>query len=102
MNDLLSVLLSTLKARITPIWTKLKYWTSWNFIKTKILTKIRNFLTTIFQVKPKDKDDYYPIFGWLISKKLARAIVIVVGILCVCYFALIFTAPFSNRRGREL
>lgn len=94
MNDLLSVLLSTLKARITPIWTKLKYWTSWNFIKTKILTKIRNFLTTIFQVKPKDKDDYYPIFGWLISKKLARAIVIVVGILCVCYF--VWINPIGN------
>lgn len=94
MNDFLSVLLSTLKARITPIWTKFKYWTSWSFIKTKILSKIRSFLTSIFQVKPKDKDDYYPIFHWLISKKLARAIVIVIGILCICYFAWI--NPFGN------
>jgi len=94
MNDLLSVLLSTLKARITPLWTKLKYWTSWNFIKTKILTKIRNALSSIFQVKPKDKHDYYPLFHYLISKRLARAIVIVVGILCLCYF--VWVNPIVN------
>lgn len=94
MNDLLSVLLSTLKARITPIWTKLKYWTSWTFIKTKILTKIRTGLSSIFQIKPKDKHDYYSLFNLLISKRLARAFVIVVGILCLCYF--IWINPVSN------
>lgn len=86
MNDLLSVLISTLKARVTSLWTKLRYWTSWNFIKTKILTKIRNTLTSIFEVRPRNKDDYYPLFGLLISRRLARAVVIVVGIVCLCYF----------------
>ncbi|MBQ7955236.1 MAG: hypothetical protein IJ282_05750 [Lachnospiraceae bacterium] len=94
MNNLLSVLISTLKARITPLWTKLRYWTSWNFIKANILTKIRNALTNLFVVKPRDKDDYYPIFGLLISKRLARAIVIVVGILGLCYF--LWLNPVSN------
>lgn len=87
MHNLLSVLLSTLKSRVTPLWTKLKYWTSWNFIQAKLLTKLRNALGSVFQVKPRDKNDYYPLFGYLISKRLARAIVIVVGILCLCYFA---------------
>ena len=94
MNNLLSVLLSTLKARITPLWTKLRYWTSWNFIKANILTKIRNALNTIFQVKPKDKNDYYPFLGFLISRRLARAVVIVVGILCLCYF--VWVNPIVN------
>lgn len=94
MNNLLSVLLSTLKSRITPLWTKLKYWTSWSFIRANILSKIRTALNTVFQVKPRDKNDYYPLFGYLISQRLARAIVIVVGILCLCYFTWI--NPVAN------
>lgn len=86
MNNLLSVLISTLKARITPLWTKFRYWTSWNFIKANILTKIRTALSNLFRIKPRHKNDYYPFFGLLVSKKLAHAIVIVVGILCLCYF----------------
>lgn len=86
MNNLMSVLLSTLKARITPIWTRLRYWTSWNYIKANVLTRIRSALSSVFQVKPRDKNDYYPVLGYLVSKRLARAIVVVVGILCLCYF----------------
>lgn len=97
MNNLISVLLSTLKARITPIWTKLKYWTSWNFIKANILTKIRNALSRVFQVKPRHREDYYPVLGYLISRRLAHAIVIVVGILCLCY--LVWVNPVANYTG---
>lgn len=86
MNNLLSVLNSTLKARITPIWTKLRYWTSPSFIRARVLTKIRSALSNIFHIKPRHKNDYYPFFRYLISKRLAHAIVIVVGILCLCYF----------------
>ena len=98
MNNLISVLLSTLKARITPIWTKLKYWTSWSFIKANILTKIRTALSNIFHVKPRNEDDYYPLFGYLISRRLAHAIVIVVGILCFCYLA--WAQPFTGLSDR--
>lgn len=94
MNNLLSVLLSTLKARITPIWTKIRYWTNWNFIKTKILSRIRRALTNLFQVKPRDKNDYYPLFRYLVSKRLARAVVVVIGILCLCYF--LWANPIVN------
>lgn len=87
MNNLLSVLLSTLKARIVPFWTRLKYWTSWSYIKANVLTKIRNALSGIFQVKPRDKNDYYLFFNYLVSKRLAHAAVVVAGILCFCYFA---------------
>ena len=94
MNNLLSVLLSTLKARITPIWTKLKYWTSWSFIRSKILTRIRVALTSVFQVKPRDKNDYYSVLGYLVSRRLARAVVVVMGILCLCYF--LWVKPIAN------
>lgn len=94
MNNLISVLLSTIKARITPIWTKIRYWTSWSFIKANILTRIRTALTNVFNVKPRDKTDYYPLFGFLVSKRLAHAIVVVVGILCLCY--MIWVNPLAG------
>lgn len=85
MNNLISVLTSALKARITPIWTKLKYWTNWNFIRANSLARVRKALSRIFDVKPRDRQDYYPVFGYLVSRRLAHAFVIVVGILCISY-----------------
>jgi len=35
----------------------------------------------MFDVKPKDKDDYYQFFGWLVSKKLAYVTIILVGVI---------------------
>lgn len=85
MNNLLMVLFSSIKARITPIWTKLKYWTSWNFIRTKLITRVRNALAKLFDVKPRNQRDYYTIGHYLVSRRLAHAVVIVVGLLCLCY-----------------
>lgn len=94
MNNLISVLTSALKARITPLWTKLKYWTNWNYIRANGLSRIRKALSKIFNVKPRDKQDYYPVFGFLVSRRLAHAFVIVVGILCVSY--LLWAKPFRS------
>lgn len=94
MNNLISVLTSALKARITPIWTKLKYWTNWNFIRANGLARIRKALGRAFDVKPRSRQDYYPVFGYLISRRLAHAIVLVVGILCVSY--LVWVNPIRS------
>lgn len=94
MNNLFKVLLSTLRARITPLWTKFRYWTNWNFIRANVLARIRGALSNIFHIKPRDKNDYYPFLNWLVSKRLAHAIVIVVGILCLCYF--VWVNPIVN------
>jgi len=94
MNNLLSVLISSIKAKITSLVSRVRYWTSINFIKAVILTKVRNALSHIFEIKPRDKNDYYPLFGYLVSKRLARAIIVVVGILCLCYF--VWVNPIVN------
>lgn len=90
-NNLFSVLLSTIKSKITPIVTKLKYWLSPAFWQAKVLTKLREFLSRIFAVKPRHKRDYYGFFGWLVSRRLAHAVVIVVGLLSLAY--LLFVNP---------
>ncbi len=94
MNDVFNVLLSTIKAKITPLWTKLKYWTSWSFIRSRILIKIRKMLSGLFSIRPRNKHDYFPILGFLVSRKLAFSVVVIVGLLCLYYLF------FINPPGR--
>ena len=85
MNKLLNTLLSTLRSKLNRVWTWLRMWTSPQFIQTRALIKVRQFFTKLFDVRPKNKKDYYSVFRWLVSKRLAFAIVIVVGVLCTVY-----------------
>ncbi len=70
-----------------PLWIKLKLWTSTAFLRSKVLASIRNFFTHLTDVRPRSKSDYYPVFRWLVSKRLAFAIVIAVGIVSVIYIS---------------
>ncbi len=74
-----------MKAKITPLVTKFRQLTSENFIRTRIIAKIRDFFVRLFDIRPKHKKDYYEIFGWLVSKRLAYAIVVVIGVLSMIY-----------------
>ncbi len=65
--------------------SKLRIWLSWDFIRTRIIGRIRDFFVKLFSVKPKDKDDYYTVFRWMISKKLAYLIVIIIGVVSIWY-----------------
>lgn len=94
MNKLLSVLKATLKAKITPIWTKLKYWTSWSFIQTRIVTKIREWFSRVLNVKPRNKKDYYQILGLLVSRRLVHAILLVACVVSLIY--LVYNNPVTN------
>ncbi|MBR3525705.1 MAG: hypothetical protein IKO11_07640, partial [Lachnospiraceae bacterium] len=84
-GNLFSVLLSTIRSRFSAITSKVRLWTSWNFIQSRIITRIRQFFTKLFDVKPKNKDDYYTFFGWMVSKKLARSIIILLGVVSIWY-----------------
>lgn len=94
MNNLLSVLKATIKAKITPIWTKLKYWTSASFIKTRVTSKIRENFSKVLSVRPRHKKDYYRFFGLLISRRLAHAILLVLFVVSLWF--LVVNNPFVN------
>lgn len=93
MGNLIQILLASIKAKITPIWTKIKLFTNWNFLKTRVFTKIRQGFILLFGIKPKDKSDYFGVGRWLISKKLCFSIAIVLGLLSLYY--LVFVNPPS-------
>lgn len=87
MKDLLSMLISSARAKIMPLWIKLRMWTSLSFLRTKVLTNIRDFFANLLDVRPRDKRDYYPLFRWLVSKRLAFALVIGLGIVSALYIS---------------
>jgi hypothetical protein len=68
-----------------PILNKVKVWTSKSYIKNKLLVNIRAFFFKLFDIKPKDEDDYYSFLGFMISRKLAMALVIIISVLCFSF-----------------
>ena len=96
-DNLFRVLLASAKAKITPFVTKVKMWTSWNFIRTRGISKIRDFFTALLDVRPRHKRDYYSVFGWLVSKRLAMAVLVVIGVLSIYYLYSIHSTLTSAR-----
>lgn len=52
-----------------------------------VITKIRTFFMKLFDVKPRSKKDYYPIGRWLVSKRLAFAMIVALGVVCALYIS---------------
>jgi len=101
MNKIFSTLFSAARAKLTALWTKIRLWTSPTFWKTKGITKLRGFFSKLFDIKPRNKKDYYPVFRWLVSKRLAFAGVIALAVLCL-YFIFVMspvTSLFSDAKA---
>ncbi len=96
-DNLFKVLITSAKAKITPFVTKVKMWTSWNFIRTRLISSIRDFFSSLLNVRPRHKKDYYEVFGWLISRRLAIAIVVAVGVFSLYYLLSVHALLASAR-----
>ena len=90
MKNLLNMLFSSARAKIMPLWIKLRMWTTPAFLRSKVLVKIREFFTRLVDVRPRDKWDYYPVFRWLVSKRLAFALVVALGVASLLYLSAMF------------
>jgi hypothetical protein len=76
---------TVIKSKLMPILNKLKVWTSKSYIKNKLLVNIRAFFFSLFNIKPKDEKDYYSFLGFMISRKLAMGLVVVISVLCISF-----------------
>ncbi|MCR4909348.1 MAG: hypothetical protein K5985_11015 [Lachnospiraceae bacterium] len=94
-GNLFTILTSTIKSKFASIVAKVRLWTSWSFVKTRIIGGIRDFFVKLMDVRPKNKNDYYTIFGWMVSKKLAYAIIVFVGVISLWYIS-VTTQVFSK------
>lgn len=84
-NNIFSALLNSIKARFTPFITRIRMFFTWSFLQARIVSRIRIFFQSIFNVKPRHKKDYYTFGRWMVSKRLCFAIVIVSGTLALIY-----------------
>lgn len=99
MKNLLNMLFSSARAKIMPLWIKLRMWTSPAFLRSKVLVKVREFFSKLVDVRPRDKRDYYPIFRWLVSKRLAFALVVALGLVSVLYISSMLPDGFMKDGG---
>lgn len=83
--NIFQTFLASIRSKISPLLTKLKMWFTPSYIKNRLLVKLRKFFISLTDVKPRDSKDYYGVGGWLISKKLAFTLTMIVIICCLCY-----------------
>lgn len=99
MRNLFSLLLASARAKIMPLWIKLRMWTSPAFLKAQVLVRIREFFSKLLDVRPRDKRDYYSVFHWLVSKRLAFALAIGVGLVSLLYISAMVPVGFWKSGG---
>lgn len=63
-------------------------------VKSRCLTSIKRFLNRFMNFKPKDENDYYGVAKWLVSKRLALFIVLLVGFSSLFYVFFISPVTF--------
>lgn len=98
--NLFKILSAAFKAKIVPIWTKFKLFMSKTFWQAKATTVIRNFFVKLFNVKPRDKKDYFTFRKWMISRRLAYAIVVSLGIISLVFIFAI-AKPFGSKSAAK-
>ena len=85
MNNLFQGFLNAIKAKFVPIWTKIRLLTNPTYLKNEVLRRLIVYFRSLTDVRPKDKHDYYGIFGWLVSKRLAFFLVAFIGLASAYY-----------------
>ncbi len=86
-NSLLNILIQTVKSKMTGFVTKFRMYTSWSFIKTRVVVKIREFFSNLLGFKPRNKEDYFTVGRWMISKRLVYALVLIIGVVSIWYIS---------------
>lgn len=85
MNSLYQKMINSIKAKIAPWWTKIELFTSPEYLKGKIFVPGVSFFQKATDLRPRDKDDYYQMLGFLISKRLAFVLAALIGVLSIWY-----------------
>ena len=89
MNSLFQGFFNAVKARMVSVWTKIRIYTNPTYLKGEFLRRLIEYFRQMTDIRPKDKNDYYSIFGWLISKRLAFFLVVTVGMVSAYYLTIV-------------
>ena len=100
IRNLFSTFFYAARSKIMPLFIKVRMWTTPAYFKTKVLLRVRDFFVKLLDVKPKNRNDYYPIFRWLVSKRLAFALVVALGLVAAMYIATVLPENIG-KKGAE-
>ena len=78
-------LVTMITARLGRILVSIRRFASPQYILGTITQKFRGLLNKLLDFRPKHKKDYYNFLGWMISRRLANALVILIGVGCLIY-----------------
>lgn len=100
MKSVLQGLLASIKAGTQKITTKLKMLFQPATYKNKASSAVRKELQRLLDIKPRDGKDYVPFFAWMISRRLAKMLILLTGILSAYY--ILFINPPSIFGGNGI
>ncbi len=83
MNSLINVLIASMKSKVTKYCTLFKRMSNISIIKSFIISKVKKFFVTLFDIKPKNRQDYYTFGSLMVSKKLAFSLVVILAVFSI-------------------
>lgn len=96
MKKIFAILLSSARSRIMPLHVKLRLWLSPAFLRSQAVTRLRRFFTGLLDVRPRDEQDYFPVFRWMVSRRLVFALAVAAGLLSAWYISAALPEDFFS------
>ena len=84
-NNFFQMIISAINRQFGGVIAKFRTVFNAQRVRGSIYSRLVMAITKLLDVRPKDKHDYYPVFGWLISKKLAYCIVLGLGVISAMF-----------------
>ena len=100
--DLLRVLINAIRSRFIRLFGRLRYLFTPGYIRTRVISRVTRFFSRLFDVRPRNRSDYYTIFRWQISRKLAFLIVVMIGVLSFAYIYTAYIRGWTRTRGEDI
>lgn len=89
--NMLEAVMASIKSRIAPFFNKIKLWLKPSYIQNRLLVKIRAGINKLFHIRPENEEDYYSFGRWLVGKKLAILLMVIIG--AVSLYAILALKP---------
>lgn len=96
MKKFVSVMINTVRAKFVTATSRIRLYTSPTFLQSRVINRLRIAFNRLFDVKPRNRKDYYVIFRWLVSKRLAFALVVALGLVCGNYIYSMLPTPLFH------
>lgn len=97
--EFFSLIEQAVRKKINPLIAKIRKAFNLTYISNKVKVCITKLFTMLFDFKPKDKNDYYTFWGWMLAKKLAFTIIFAIVLVNVYILCQILPNSEDNTGG---